>query len=91
MWPDTEENLQGHMEDLSTRAAAYNRTIDFGLRVHMIVRETESEARAAADRLVSKLDDEFGAEIRNRAQGRKDIGRCPTGRGARKSRLRRLF
>jgi len=74
MWPDTEENLLGHMEDLSTRAAAYERTIDFGLRVHMIVRETETEAHAAADKLVSKLDDDFGTEIRNRAQDAKGLG-----------------
>lgn len=74
MWPDTEENLQGHMEDLSKRAAAYGRKIDFGLRVHMIVRETEAEARAHARKLVSKLDDVFGAEIRNRAQDAKTLG-----------------
>lgn len=74
MWPDTEENLLGHMQDLSDRADAYGRTIDYGLRVHMIVRETEAEARAAADRLVSKLDDIFGAEIRNRAQDAKTLG-----------------
>lgn len=74
MWPDTEENLLGHMQDLSTRAEGYGRTIDYGLRVHMIVRETEDEARAAANRLVSKLDDEFGAEIRNRAQDAKTLG-----------------
>lgn len=74
MWPDTEENLQGHMEDLSARAAAYGRKIDFGLRVHMIVRETEEEARAHARKLVSKLDDVFGAEIRNRAQDAKTLG-----------------
>ncbi|MGB0387322.1 MAG: LLM class flavin-dependent oxidoreductase [Ardenticatenaceae bacterium] len=74
MWPDTEENLRGHMTDLSTRAAAYGRKIDFGLRVHMIVRETEEEARAAARRLISKLDDQFGAEIRNRAQDAKTLG-----------------
>ena len=40
----------------------------------MIVRETEAEARAAADRLVSKLDDELGAEIRNRALDAKTFG-----------------
>ena len=74
MWPDTEENLLGHMTDLSSRAAGYNRKIDFGLRVHMIVRETEAEAREAAQRLVSKLDDDFGAEIRNRAQDAKTLG-----------------
>ena len=32
------------------------------------------EARAAARRLVSKLDDQFGAEIRNRAQDAKTLG-----------------
>ncbi len=74
MWPDTEANLRGHMEDVSKRAAAYGRKVDFGLRIHMIVRETESEARAAADRLVSKLDDTFGTEIRNRAQDAKTLG-----------------
>lgn len=74
MWPDTEENLQGHMEDMSKRAADYGRKVDFGLRVHMIVRETEQEAREAADRLVSKLDDDFGTEIRNRAQDAKTLG-----------------
>jgi alkanesulfonate monooxygenase len=74
MWPDTEENLRGHMEDLTQRAAAYGRKIDFGLRVHMIVRETEDEARAYAQKLVSKLDDEFGTEIRNRALDAKTLG-----------------
>ena len=74
MWPDTEENLRGHMEDLTARAAAYGRKIDYGLRVHMIVRETEEEARAAANRLVSRLDDAFGEEIRNRAQDATGLG-----------------
>lgn len=74
MWPDTEENLRGHMEDLTARAAKYGRKLDYGLRVHMIVRETEDEARAAAQRLVSRLDDVFGTEIRNRAQDAKTLG-----------------
>ncbi len=74
MWPDTEENLLGHMTDMSRRAAEYGRKVDFGLRVHMIVRETEAEAKNAAQRLVSKLDDEFGAEIRNRALDAKTLG-----------------
>ncbi len=74
MWPDTEENLRGHMEDVSNRATAYGRTIDYGLRIHVIVRETEAEAKAAAQRLVSKLDEVFGEEIRNRAQDAKTLG-----------------
>jgi alkanesulfonate monooxygenase len=74
MWPDTEDQLRGHMEDLTARAAHYGRKLDYGLRVHMIVRETETEARAHARKLVSKLDDIFGTEIRNRAQDAKTLG-----------------
>lgn len=48
MWPETEEMLYDNMQDLSKRTAAYGRKIDFGLRVHVIVRETENEARAYA-------------------------------------------
>jgi alkanesulfonate monooxygenase len=74
MWPDTMPNLRGHMEDLSARADKYGRALDYGLRVHMIVRETEDEARAHARKLISKLDELFGTEIRNRAQDAKTLG-----------------
>ena len=40
----------------------------------MIVRETEEEARAAADRLISKLDADKGEEIKNRSQDSKSAG-----------------
>ena len=39
MWPETEENLRDLMENMSKDAAKYNRKVDFGLRVHVIVRE----------------------------------------------------
>ena len=41
------------------RAAAtrHDRTLSFGIRLHVIVRETEQEAWADADRLLSKLTD----------------------------------
>jgi alkanesulfonate monooxygenase len=74
MWPATEEVLQQQMETMSEKAAAYGRKVDFGLRVHMIVRETEEEARAWARHLVSALDDDKGEEIRNRAQDAKSLG-----------------
>ena len=74
MWPATEEVLQQQMETMSEKAAAYGRKVDFGLRVHMIVRETEEEARAWARHLVSALDDDTGEEIRNRAQDAKSLG-----------------
>ena len=74
MWPETEEKLQGLMENMKEKAAAYNRTVQFGLRVHVIVRETEAEARDYADSLLSKLNLDLGTDIRNRAQDATSLG-----------------
>lgn len=38
-------------------AARHGRTLRFGIRLHVIVRDTEAEAWADADRLISKLTD----------------------------------
>ncbi|HEU4842437.1 MAG TPA: LLM class flavin-dependent oxidoreductase, partial [Ilumatobacteraceae bacterium] len=53
--------------DMDARAASHGRTLRYGWRSHVIVRETEDEARAAARRLLSKLDDATGATIRQRS------------------------
>lgn len=74
MWPETEEKLQGIMDNMTQKAAGYNRTVQFGLRVHVIVRETEEEARDYADSLLSKLDLDLGTDIRNRAQDAASLG-----------------
>ncbi|MEO1261429.1 MAG: LLM class flavin-dependent oxidoreductase [Bacteroidota bacterium] len=74
MWPETESRLKELMENMSTQAAAFNRTVDFGLRIHVIVRETESEARAVAKKLMSKVDEDKGREIRERAQDAHSLG-----------------
>lgn len=74
MWPATEDVLEQQMITMSQKAADYNRKVDFGLRVHVIVRETEQEARDWAIHLVSALEDEKGEEIRNRAQDAKSLG-----------------
>lgn len=74
MWPDTEETLQSQMETMSQKAHSYGRTVDFGLRVHVIVRETEFDAQEAARRLMTYVDDEKGAEIRERALDAKSLG-----------------
>jgi len=74
MWPETEAKLQGLMQNMSDKAAAYGRKVDFGLRIHMIVRETDGEARAAARKLISKLNLDKGTEIRERSQDAKSYG-----------------
>ena len=74
MWPETENKLSELMKNISERAKKYNRTVQFGLRVHVIVRETEEEAQSYADNLISKLDLSLGENIKNRSQDAKSLG-----------------
>ena len=74
MWPEAEDALAQRMRTVHERAAHYGRVLDYGLRVHMIVRDTEAEARAYANELVSRLDDEEGRKIRERALDAKNYG-----------------
>ena len=74
MWPEPKENLAQRMRDVNAVAEKYGRTLDYGLRVHMIVRDTEAEAKEYAEHLVSKLDDEYGKLIRDRAHDSISLG-----------------
>lgn len=74
MWPDTLPEVATIVDDLRDRATRHARTLRFGYRAHVIVRETETEALAAAARLVSKLDDEHGSAIRSRSLDHTSIG-----------------
>jgi alkanesulfonate monooxygenase len=67
MWPDRLAAVRETLEDMRGRAAAIGRELRFGYRVHVIVRETEAEARQAARRLVSQLDEGTGEAIRRRS------------------------
>ncbi len=74
MWPEPEELLAERMRTVHERAAAHGRVLDYGLRVHVIARDTEREAREYADELVSQLEPEKGEEIRARALDAKTYG-----------------
>lgn len=74
MWPETEDRIEATMRGMAEKAAAHGRTIDFGFRSHVIVRETEAEARAAAERLISRLDPEKGREIKARSMDSRSAG-----------------
>ena len=63
-WPDTEAAVAELVADMTARADAHGRRLRFGFRCHMIVRDTEAEARAAARHLLAALDAEQGARIR---------------------------
>ena len=74
MWPETEGNLRNLMENVSHKAAKYKRKVDFGLRVHVVVRETEEEAYEYAESIISKLDLDIGQELRERALDAQSYG-----------------
>ena len=74
MWPEPKEQIAERMKAVNAVAEGYNRTLDYGLRVHMIVRDTEAEAKEYAEHLVSKLDDEYGQLIRDRAHDSISLG-----------------
>lgn len=74
MWPEPKDQIAERMKAVNAVAERYGRTLDYGLRVHMIVRDTEAEAREYAESLVSKLDDEYGQLIRERAHDSISLG-----------------
>jgi alkanesulfonate monooxygenase len=57
-WGEAPAEVAKKISDIRRRAKEKGRDIKFGIRLHVIVRETEEEAWTDADRLISKLDDE---------------------------------
>ncbi len=74
MWPDTLAGVASVLRDMRLRAERHGRTLRFGYRVHVIVRETETAARAAAAHLMAALDDDEGARIRARSLDSQSVG-----------------
>jgi alkanesulfonate monooxygenase len=74
MWPDRLQAVAEIIQDMRARASRHGRALQFGYRVHVIVRETESEARAAAQRMIAKLDAKSGEAIRGRSLDSKSQG-----------------
>lgn len=57
-WGEPPELVAPKFDDVQTQARAQGRQLGFGVRLHVIVREREEDAWAAADKLISRLDDE---------------------------------
>jgi alkanesulfonate monooxygenase len=56
-WGEPPGAVKEKVADIRQRAARYGRTLSFGIRLHVIVRETEDQAWRAAGELISHLDD----------------------------------
>jgi len=88
-WGEPPAAVAEKIADVRARAAANGRTVRFGLRVHVIVRETTAEAWAEADRLISTLDDDTIASIQQRYATMDSVGqaRMAALHGGRRDRL----
>jgi alkanesulfonate monooxygenase len=56
-WGETPASVAEKIAQVRRRAAAFGRTLRFGIRLHIIVRETAQEAWAAAHELIRHVDD----------------------------------
>jgi alkanesulfonate monooxygenase len=56
-WGEPPDEVEKKIAAARAAAAERGRTLSFGIRLHMIVRETSAEAWRAADHLISRLDD----------------------------------
>lgn len=57
-WGEPPAAVREKIEQVREKAARQGRQVRFGIRLHVIVRETNEEAWAAADQLISHLDDD---------------------------------
>lgn len=57
-WGEPPAQVAAKIEQVRSLAANKGRTIKFGIRLHVIVRETEKEAWEAAEQLIRYVDDE---------------------------------
>ena len=65
-WGEPPAQVAEKIERVREAAARHGRKVSFGIRLHFIVRETDEEAWAAADKLISRLDDATIIEAQHR-------------------------
>ena len=56
LWGEPLEMLKTRIARMKELEQEYGRTVKLGIRTHVVVRETEEEAIAAANRMISKID-----------------------------------
>ncbi|GGD98220.1 alkanesulfonate monooxygenase [Aureimonas endophytica] len=71
-WGEPPEQVREKIERVRASAKAKGRALRFGIRLHLIVRETEAEAWAEAERLISHVTDEAIAAAQKRLEEESD-------------------
>jgi alkanesulfonate monooxygenase len=88
-WGEPPADVAEKIAAVRARAAAEGREVTFGIRLHVIVRETAEEAWRAADRLIAHLDDETIASAQKIFARMDSVGQARMSRlhGGRRDRL----
>lgn len=73
-WGEPPAAVADKVADIRRRAARHGRTLKFGIRLHVIVRETEDEAWQAAARLISHLDENIVATAQKKFAQMDSVG-----------------
>jgi alkanesulfonate monooxygenase len=73
-WGEPPAAVAAKVADVRARAAKHGRTLQFGIRLHVIVRETEDEAWRAAAELVSELDEKTVAAAQAKFANMDSVG-----------------
>lgn len=75
-WGEPPELFAQKIADVKEKAALLGREVRFGLRLQVIVRETEEEAWAAAQLLISRLDEETIKAAQERQKSSDSVGQA---------------
>ena len=73
-WGEPPAAVAAKVADIRGRAARHGRTLQFGIRLHVIVRETEDEAWRAAAELLSHLDESVVAAAQRKFAQMDSVG-----------------
>lgn len=73
-WGEPPAEVEKKLADVRERAAAHGRQLQYGIRLHVIVRETEDEAWRAAGELLSELDEATVAAAQARFKSMDSVG-----------------
>lgn len=65
-WGEPPVQVAEKLAQARARAAVRGRTLRFGIRLHLIVRETDAQAWAVADRLIDRVSEQTIAQARQR-------------------------
>lgn len=57
-WGETPDEIGARVKKVNERAAAHGRTLSHGVRLYVILRDTDEEAWAEADKLLALMDDD---------------------------------